>query len=136
MPQAEGLDHVLEELGTGITRVINLVLDDASIIKRLSARRICRANGHEFNLITKPPKRDGICDIDGSELYMRSDDCADVINKRLKVYYEKTKPVEEYYRSRGLLIDTDGDRGFDEVFSSVVSAVTRKDDSIQISPRN
>jgi adenylate kinase len=136
LPQAEGLDMVLKELGMGITKVINLALDDASIVKRLTARRVCKANGHEFNLITKPPQKEGICDLCGSELYKRTDDSADVINNRLEVYHEKTQPVEDFYRSRGLLIDVDGNKGFEEVYSSVADAVTKENDSVQISPRN
>lgn len=136
LPQTEGLDLILRELGMSITKVINLAVDDATIIRRLTARRVCRANGHEFNLITKQPKKEGICDLCGSELYKRSDDCAEVIINRLKVYHERTRPVEEFYRSRGLLIDIDGTRGFEEVYSSVANAATKKNDSIQISPRN
>lgn len=136
LPQAEGLDIVLGELGMSITKVINLAVDDATIIRRLAARRVCKANGHEFNLITKSPKNEGICDLCGSELYKRSDDCVDVINNRLEVYHKMTQPVEEFYRSRGLLIDVDGNRGFEEVYSSIANAVTRENDSIQISPRN
>ena len=124
LAQAEGLDAILRGLGICITKVVNLTVDDATIVKRLSSRRICKENWHEFNLLTKPPEKDGICDICGSELYMRTDDSAEVIKSRLEIYHDNAKPVEDFYRSRGLLVDINGNSGFDEVYSSVARAVT------------
>lgn len=121
--QAEGLENILSELGMNIDRVINLQVDDQAIIDRLVARRLCKSCGFEFNLKTRPPKNEGVCDRCGGELFQRGDDNEEVINNRLDVYREKTKPIEEYYRARGLLLDVDGGKGFEEVFDSIVEMV-------------
>ncbi len=121
--QAEGLDKILGELDRKVDAAINLTVDDSVLIDRLSARRICKSCGTEYNLKTKPPRKENICDLCGGELYRRSDDAADVINKRLQVYYEKTKPMEDYYRSKDLMVEIDGNRNFDEVFGSITDAI-------------
>lgn len=121
--QAEGLENILSELGMNIDRVINLQVDDRAIIGRLVARRLCKSCGFEFNLKTRPPKQEGLCDCCGGELFQRSDDNEEVINNRLDVYREKTMPIEEFYRARGLLLDIDGGKGFEEVFDSIVEMV-------------
>lgn len=121
--QAEGLENILNELGMNIDRVINLQVGDQAIIDRLVARRLCRSCGFEFNLKTRPPKQEGICDRCDGPLFQRSDDNEEVINNRLDVYREKTKPIEDFYRARGLLLDVDGGKGFEEVFDSIVEMV-------------
>jgi adenylate kinase len=121
--QAVGLDKILNDLNMGISRVVNLNVPDQIIVDRLESRRLCRNCGQEYNLKTKPPRTPGVCDLCGGELYQRPDDTADVIKNRLAVYHEKTRPIEDYYRSKGLLVDIDGSKGFDEVFDSIVEAV-------------
>ena len=121
--QAEGLEKLLKNLGMSLDRVINLRVDDRAIIERLVARRLCKSCGFEYNLKTRPPQKDGICDRCGGELFQRSDDNAEVINNRLSVYREKTRPIEDFYRARGLLVDVDGGQGFEEVFDSIVEMV-------------
>jgi adenylate kinase len=121
--QAEGLETIMRELGLSVSKVVNLNIPDDLIVERLEARRLCRNCGQEYNLKTRPSKKDGICDNCGGELYRRPDDAADIINNRLAVYHEKTKPIEDYYRSRGILIEIDGGGGFDEVFDSISRAV-------------
>jgi adenylate kinase len=125
--QAEGLDGILQELGIRISSVVNLEIPDSQIVKRLEARRLCRNCGQEYNLKTKPPKVEGICDLCGGELYRRPDDTPEVISNRLSVYHQKTRPIEEFYRSRGLLVQIDGSRGFDEVSDSIEAVVGRND---------
>jgi len=123
LAQAEGLDRILSELGMNIDGAVNLEVSADLIIDRLVARRLCKNCGFEYNLKTRPPQKEGVCDRCGGELYQRSDDTADVINNRLKVYGEKTKPIEDFYRAKGLLINVDGGRGFDEVFGSITEMV-------------
>lgn len=125
--QAKGLDSILQELGIRISKVVNLDIPDSLIVKRLEARRLCRDCGHEFNLKTKPPQVEGVCDLCGGKLYRRSDDTPEVISNRLSVYHEKTRPIEELYRSQGLLVQVDGSRGFDEVSDSIEAVVERND---------
>ncbi len=121
--QAEGLESILRELNLEISRVVNLNVPDEQIVERLEARRLCKNCGQEYNLKTRPPKKDGICDLCGGELYRRPDDSPEVIKNRLAVYYRKTKPIEDFYRTRGLLTEVDGNRSFDEVFDSISESV-------------
>ena len=99
LAQAEGLDKLLVEMNLVINKVVNLNVDDSIIIDRLSARRMCKTCGFEYNLKTRPPKVDGVCDIDGGELYQRSDDNEETIKNRLDLYHNKTKPIEDFYRT-------------------------------------
>jgi adenylate kinase len=122
--QAEGLEKILREVRMTIDRVINLAVDDAVIVDRLVSRQLCRNCGQEYNLKTKPPKKENVCDLCGGELYRRPDDTADVIKNRLMVYHKKTRPIEDFYRSRGLLTEIDGNRNFDEVFGSIADAIS------------
>lgn len=121
--QAEGLDKIFGESGFGISKVIKLDVPDEAIVKRLGSRLICRNCGQDYNTESKPPRVPGVCDICGGELYRRPDDAADIVQNRLSVYREKTRPIENYYRSKGLLAEIDGNRSSDEVFDSIVEAV-------------
>lgn len=119
LDQARGLDRILGELGLGLDCVIGLEVSDEAIVERLVSRRLCKNCGFEFNLKTRPPQKEGVCDRCGGELYQRSDDTAEVIRNRLSVYREKTKPIEDYYRQKGILAELDGGGSFDEVYDSI-----------------
>jgi adenylate kinase len=121
--QAVGLDGILSELGLNLDYVISFKIADGTIIDRLVSRRLCKKCGFEFNLKTRPPKVEGVCDRCGGELYQRTDDTVDVINNRLSVYREKTKPIEDYYKKKGILIEVDGGKDFGEVFGSITEMV-------------
>ena len=123
LKQAEGLENIMKELNLEIDKAVNLNVDDQVIVDRLSARRMCRKCGFEYNLKTRPPKKEGVCDIDGGELYQRSDDNEETIKNRLALYHENTRPVEDFYRSRGKLVEIDGGKDFDDVFQSIVETV-------------
>jgi len=121
--QAEGLDKLMGELGIGIDAAINLDVDDKEVLKRLTGRFFCSKCGADFNVNTRPPKVEGICDICGGALKQRDDDKTEVITNRLKVYREKTKPVEDYYRSHDLLKNVDGTQDFGQVTGSILNIV-------------
>jgi adenylate kinase len=121
--QAEGLDKILDELGMRISMVISLEVSDALIIERLAFRRLCSKCGHEYNLKTRLPKSENICDFCNGELQQRHDDDADIVKNRLLVYHEKTKPIEDFYRSRGLLVEIDGSKNIDDVFDAITKVV-------------
>ena len=123
LAQAEGLDGILSELGLNIDYVISLKVADEAIIDRLVSRRLCKNCGFEFNLKTRPPKVEEVCDRCGGELFQRTDDTVEVINNRLSVYREKTEPIEDYYRKKGILVEIDGGKGFGEVFGSITETV-------------
>ena len=82
---------------------INLIVPDQIIITRLSNRVTCMKCGAIFNLLTLKPKKDGVCDNCGGELFQRRDDQPEVIQERLNVYREKTKPLIQYYKKKGIL---------------------------------
>ena len=118
-PQAEALDAKLEELGRAVTAVLLIDVSDDEVVRRLGGRRTCAENGHVFHVEFNPPKQDGVCDIDGSELIVRDDDKPEVIRKRLETYHAKTEPLVEYYDHRSVLRRIEGAAPPDEVTEEV-----------------
>lgn len=96
------------------------------IVERLSGRWTCRANGHIFNTASNPPLKEGICDIDGSELYQRDDDKAETVSKRIQVYFDQTSPLIEYYRKEGVLVEVRGDQEIEQVTKTLLDALKKK----------
>lgn len=123
LAQAEGLDHLVEELSVQIDAVINLSVDSKATARRLSLRSSCSICGAIYNDITNPPQRVGLCDLDNGPLLRRPDDEETVIRQRLSVYQQQTKPLEEYYRSRGLLIQINGDGSVEDVAARVLQSL-------------
>jgi len=122
-PQAEGLDKMLADLKLRLKAAVNLSVSDSEVLKRLLGRFYCQKCGSDFNVNTRPPKTAGICDNCGGKLLQRADDTDAVIRNRLKVYREKTKPVEDYYKKQGILVEIDGAQEFDGVTSSILEAI-------------
>ncbi len=108
VPQAEALAAKLAELGRGLTAVLLIDASDEEVMRRLGGRRTCAENGHVFHVEFNPPERDGVCDVDGSELIVRDDDKPEVIAHRLSTYHEKTEPLIEFYDHQSLLRRIDG----------------------------
>ena len=105
-PQAEELDLLLSERGKAIDLAIDLEVSDDEIVTRLANRRTCPECGRIYNLITQPPKRDGVCDLEpcsGADLIQRDDDKKETIRKRLDVYHEITEPIISFYVAKGVL---------------------------------
>ncbi len=114
--QAEALDEVLAEKGLKMDHVIELKVDDAALIKRIAGRFSCAKCGTGYHDTFKQPKVEGVCDQCGSkEFTRRSDDNAEAVASRLKVYYDQTAPLLPYYRSRGALKSVDGMAEMDDV---------------------
>lgn len=107
-PQAEALAAKLDELGRELTAVLLIDVSDEEVVRRLGGRRTCVENGHVFHVEFSPPKQEGVCDVDGSELIVRDDDKPEVIRHRLEQYHEKTAPLIEHYDSQSLLRQIDG----------------------------
>jgi len=118
-PQAEALDAKLVELGRAVSAVLLIDVSDDEVVRRLGGRRTCVENGHVFHVEFNPPAREGVCDIDGSELITRDDDKPDVIRKRLVTYHEKTEPLVDYYDQRSVLRRLDGAQRPDEVAEEI-----------------
>jgi adenylate kinase len=110
LEQAQALDGMLEKLGRRLTAALLIDVPDEEVVRRLSGRRVCVKAGHNYHVEFDPPKREGICDQDGSRLIQRDDDKPEVILHRLTVYHDKTKPLVDYYDQRGLMRRIDGTR--------------------------
>ncbi len=106
--QADSLDEILKEKGIKLTHALSVVLSDEVIIERLSKRRSCPVCNEIYHLISRPPKKEGICDRCGAKLILREDDKEDVIKYRLQVYKENTHQLLERYEKMGLIVETDG----------------------------
>ena len=103
--QAEGLQKLFAEIGGTITHVLNLVADPQVLIPRLCGRRTCKTCGAIFHMVNMPPKEEGVCDLDGGELYQRADDNEETVMNRLEVYKNQTAPLIDFYRHLGILHD-------------------------------
>jgi len=121
--QAEALDRLMAERGEALDAVLYCDASPEAVVSRLSGRRVCRQCGATFHVDTLPSKRGALCDRCGGELYQREDDRPETVRNRLKVYEEQTASLLDYYRSRGLLVRVDADRGIEDVRSAVNAAV-------------
>jgi adenylate kinase len=117
--QADALNAMLDEHGRRVSAVLDIDVPDEEVIRRLSGRRVCVKNGHTYHVEFDPPKREGVCDQDGSRLEQRDDDKPETIRRRLAVYHEATEPLEDYYEERGLLRRFDGTRSPTEVHDHI-----------------
>jgi adenylate kinase len=122
--QAEVLRAVLAEARTPLDAVLELALDDAEIIARLSGRRTCRNCSASFHVIYEKPAVDGVCDKCQGELYQREDDSEAVITRRLEVYAEQTKPIIAFYRTEGLLITIPAVGEVSEITDRAIAALS------------
>ncbi len=118
-PQAEALAAKLSELSRELTAVLLIDVSDEEVVRRLGGRRTCVENGHVFHVEFNPPKQEGVCDVDGSELIVRDDDKPEVIRHRLEQYHEKTAPLIEHYDSQSLLRQIDGSAAPDAVADEI-----------------
>ena len=123
VPQAQVLDDLLAAAGFKLDVVLELVVDDDEVIRRLSGRRTCRTCNHIWHLDFDPPAVESQCDIDGGELYQREDDKPETIANRLLVYADATAPLINYYAGRGLLIGIDATGPVDDVTQRAIDAL-------------
>jgi len=118
--QADALEFIFKKNNLTLNAVINFIVNDDVLHKRLTGRRLCKNCGANFNIFTLPPKKEGICDKCAGELYQRDDDKEEVIAKRLVVYKNQTAPLIEYYKKRNLLKDIDASSGtIDEIVEKI-----------------
>lgn len=117
--QAEILEAGLESRGRSLSAALLIDAPDEEVIRRLSGRRICTKNGHLYHVDFDPPKHEGVCDQDGSRLIQRDDDKPEVVQNRLDVYHEQTKPLVEWYDGKSLLRRFDGARHPSEVHDHI-----------------
>lgn len=123
IPQAEGLDDLLDDFGAELTVVPYVKVEPEVLLRRLAGRWTCPQCGALYHTILNPPRTAKVCDVCGGELYQRADDTAETQKRRVDVYFEQTAPLIEWYRERGLLVDIDGEQPIDQVGQELMAAV-------------
>lgn len=121
--QARALDEALAARGLKLNKVIYINVPTDVLVRRLSGRWICRQCQTPFHEVTAPPKTMGLCDVCGGELYQRSDDTVETVQKRLRVFFDETAPLVDYYMALGLLVEVDGRQSIEEVTRGVLAAL-------------
>jgi adenylate kinase len=121
--QAQALDRGLAGAGKQIDLAVYLDVPREELLKRLSGRYICKANQHVYNINTRPPKVPGVCDIDGSPLYQRSDDTGEAVQRRLDIFFSETIQLLDYYDRQGKLRKIDGDQSIDQVQAALQALI-------------
>ena len=124
IPQAEGLDYLLKGVNQQLDHVIVMDVPDNLIITRLSNRRSCKGCGQVYNLVFEPPAIAGKCNNCSEELYLREDDNPAIIQQRLTVYRQQTKPVIKYYSDQRLTKVIDSKGTIDEIRSDILKNIT------------
>ncbi|MEW6739123.1 MAG: adenylate kinase [Nitrospirota bacterium] len=124
--QAEALDKMLSPLNMSLTAALSVDVPFDDLMKRLTGRRTCKACGQMYNVYFNAPKKEGVCDKCGGELFQRDDDKEETIKKRLEVYNAQTAPLIDYYGKKGILKSVAGTGSIDDIFKKVCGALGLK----------
>jgi len=125
IPQAEALQEITTKLDQKLDYVIHVDVPEEKLLERLTGRRVCPSCGATYHVVYNPPKQEGICDKDGSELIQREDDTEETVQKRLAVNIEQTKPLLNFYEKQGILLTINGDQAIDDVFKEIQAKINR-----------
>jgi adenylate kinase len=123
VPQAETLKKILTEMDRRLDLVLELVVDDDEVVRRLSGRRTCRKCGRIWHVAFDPPTKESVCDVCGGELFQRDDDREETIRHRLEVYQEQTAPLASFYADEGILKGLDATGPVEEVTERALAAL-------------
>ncbi len=118
--QAEELGKLLKEIGSEIDHIIDIAVEEETLVKRLTGRRTCKNCGFGYHIRFSPPAKEGVCDKCGGELYRRDDDNEETIKERFAVYKEQSDMLKSFYGSSGKYHSIDGEQGIDGVFKDVM----------------
>lgn len=121
--QAEVLDNQIDGRNESLVAVVHIDVKRDVLMRRLTGRLICKTCGATYHREFNPPKVEGICDLDGGELYVRSDDTEEAVARRLDIYFEQTEPLLDRWRERGLVLEIDGDQAIDDVTEAIAAAL-------------
>ncbi|MEU7566211.1 adenylate kinase [Streptomyces fradiae] len=122
--QAKALDAMLQSADMKLDAVLDLEVPEDEVVKRIAGRRICRNDSaHVFHVTYSAPKREGVCDVCGGELYQRDDDSEDTVRTRLEVYHTQTEPIIDHYRAQGLVVTISALGKVDEVTERAMAAL-------------
>jgi adenylate kinase len=122
--QADVLDQQIDDRGEELAAVIHIAVPRDALLARLSGRLICRSCGRAYHRVFNPPKSEGVCDACGGDLYQRSDDTPEAVERRLAIYYDHTEPLLERWRARGIVHEIDGDQRIEAVTGDIVAALS------------
>lgn len=117
--QAEALDEFLAKKDRYIEHVLDMDVEKGDLLTRITGRRVCKACGATFHITNIPPKKEGVCDECGGELYQRTDDTPETVKNRIEVYEIQTKPLIEYYEKIGNISHLDGSQSPDVLFADI-----------------
>lgn len=123
--QADAMESMLREFNGDVDAVPFITANENILVERLGGRWTCRAKGHIFHGKFNPPKEEGKCDFDGSELYQRDDDKVETVKRRIQVYLDQTSPLICYYQDRGKLIEIDGMQSIEQVTQDLLLALKK-----------
>ena len=122
--QAVALDEMLSRRGTGVCAALYVEVSPALLMERLTGRRICTADDqHVYHVVARPPRKEGICDIDGAELYQREDDCPETVQSRLDTQLPPMYEVIDHYAEQDVLYSVRGDKPAEEVTEDLLRAL-------------
>ena len=119
VPQAEALENILSDLNRKIDFVINIDVEKELLMERLTGRRICKSCGSTYHLVFNPPAIEGVCDKCNGELYQRADDNEETVQNRLEVNLKQTKPLLDFYETKGYLRNINGQQDIRKVFADL-----------------
>lgn len=126
LAQAEALDEILAKSGSSIDAVLSIVVDDEVIKDRVSSRRVCEKCGASYNVRFKPTKVEGVCDECGGKVIQRADDTPETVANRLETYYKNTKPLIDFYESRGLIVEGNNDKSSEDCLKQIEEGLKGK----------
>ena len=119
IPQAQAL----EDAGIHFDCVVSIEIADSVIEARMTGRRVCGSCGASFHIVANPPKKEGICDLCGSELVIRKDDAPETVKNRLKVFHAETEALKDFYRKLGILKLVEGDQPIEAATAEILRAL-------------
>jgi adenylate kinase len=123
-PQAEALDAALARRGARVDRALYIDVPVDELVDRMAGRRICAESGHVFNMISKPPRVDSVCDVDGSPLIQREDDREETVRARMALQIPPLEEVLDHYRRKGVLTAVDGRGDIEDVTAALIEALS------------
>ena len=123
IPQAEGLDNILENLNQKLDKIVVLDVKDKDIIERMSGRRMHIESGRVYHIKFNPPKNEGLDDITNEKLTIRKDDQPETVKKRLMIYHETTKPLIEYYSSKNIVSSINGNKSIEDIHAEIITKI-------------
>lgn len=121
--QAKALDQIIKDLGSQLDLVLNIDVDAEALIGRITGRRMCRNCGRPYHETFSPPAKPGACDACGGELYQRDDDKEATVRNRLEVYNAQTLPLLEFYKSKGIVVEVNGNQPMPDVTKAILLAI-------------